>query len=314
MQCLEVWGGNQPVDAGVAMTGLDAWVYCKPYHDADAGGDVYYVSACATGRITRLLVADVSGHGERVGAVGKTLRTMMRRYVNYIDQRSMVRTLNREFTALNNLGCFATAIVCTFFGPTRHLTLCNAGHPPPLLYQAKRRQWLMLERTGTDRNIPWGIDDVCNYDQFDVRLNVGDLVLCHTDSLSEARRPDGELLGMPGLLRIISSLDVTDGSKLTAALLTAIEAEGYRTDDDVTVLLFRPNGASPRLNFIERWRVQGRMAKALFQSLLPGGGPMPWPDLRPANIGGVFFSSLNKTWGPRMMRRQIAEDDDEQRG
>src|SRR5437879_6968338 len=117
MQCMEVWGGNQPVDASVTMAGLDAWVYCKPYQGADGGGDVYYVSACATGRITRLLLADVSGHGEQVNAVGKTLRTMMRRYVNYIDQRSMVRTLNRELTTLSTVGCFATALVCTFFGP-----------------------------------------------------------------------------------------------------------------------------------------------------------------------------------------------------
>src|SRR5687768_18611008 len=57
-------GGNQPADSGVVMAGLDAWVYCRPYHGAAAGGDVYYVSSCATGRITRLLVADVSGHGD----------------------------------------------------------------------------------------------------------------------------------------------------------------------------------------------------------------------------------------------------------
>ena len=63
MQCMEVWGGNQTADSGVIMAGLDAWVYSKPFGGADGGGDVYYVSSCATGRITRLLVADVSGHG-----------------------------------------------------------------------------------------------------------------------------------------------------------------------------------------------------------------------------------------------------------
>ena len=38
MQCMEVWGGNQAVDSGVVMAGLDAWVYCKPYRDAEGGG------------------------------------------------------------------------------------------------------------------------------------------------------------------------------------------------------------------------------------------------------------------------------------
>ena len=64
MQCMEVWGGNQPTDAGVSMAGLDAWVRCQPWHGASGGGDVYYVSSCATGRITRLLVADGYNHFE----------------------------------------------------------------------------------------------------------------------------------------------------------------------------------------------------------------------------------------------------------
>ena len=49
MQCMEVWGGNTQTNNGVSMLGLDAWVYSKPYQSADAGGDVYYVSSCATG-------------------------------------------------------------------------------------------------------------------------------------------------------------------------------------------------------------------------------------------------------------------------
>src|SRR5205809_333204 len=82
MQCMEVWGGNQIVDNGVNMPGLDAWVYSKPYGDAAGGGDVHYVSSCATGRIMRLLVADVSGHGSAVSSVAGQLRALMRRYVN----------------------------------------------------------------------------------------------------------------------------------------------------------------------------------------------------------------------------------------
>src|SRR6187402_1776010 len=63
MQCMEVWGGNQAFDSSLALPGLDAWVYSRPYGQSAIGGDVYYVSSCATGRIMRLLLADVSGHG-----------------------------------------------------------------------------------------------------------------------------------------------------------------------------------------------------------------------------------------------------------
>ena len=138
MQCMEVWGGNELADQGVVMAGLDAWVYCKPYQGEVGGGDVYYVSACATGRITRLLIADVSGHGSAVSETAAQLRALMRQYVNYLDQTQFVRSLNEKFTALTADACFATAVVTTFFAPTNRLILCNAGHPPPLLYRGRQ--------------------------------------------------------------------------------------------------------------------------------------------------------------------------------
>ena len=115
MQCMEVWGGNTATDNGVIMPGLDAWVYSRPYKGDDAGGDIHYVSSCATGRITRILVADVSGHGQQVAKVAVSLRALMRRYVNYIDQMRVVQGLNVEFATLAQAGSFATAVVASYF-------------------------------------------------------------------------------------------------------------------------------------------------------------------------------------------------------
>ena len=48
----------------------------------------YYASSCAAGRITRLLLADVSGHGKSVAAIAADLRLLMRRFINRWDQAS----------------------------------------------------------------------------------------------------------------------------------------------------------------------------------------------------------------------------------
>src|SRR5271169_1819897 len=141
MQCMEVWGGSQLTSRGVEMGGLDAWVYSKPFGEAQRGGDVYYASSCATGRITRLLLADVAGHGNAVAATAADLRTLMRRFVNRLDQTEFVRLLNQQFATLSKEGAFATAIVTTFFAPSRRLSVCNAGHPRPFLYRAAKRHW-----------------------------------------------------------------------------------------------------------------------------------------------------------------------------
>ena len=144
MECMEVWGGSQLTSRRVEFGGLEVWVYSKPHGEAQCGGDVYYASSCATGRISRFLLADVAGHGNSVAATAADLRTLMRRFVNRLDQTEFVKLLNKQFVALSRAEAFATAIVTTFFAPTRRLTVCNAGHPRPLLYQAMHRTWELL--------------------------------------------------------------------------------------------------------------------------------------------------------------------------
>lgn len=114
---MEVWGGSQLANASVQFAGLDAWVYSKPHGEAPRGDDVYYVSSCATGRITRVLLADVAGHGRSVAATAADLRLLMRRFVNCLDQTQLVRSINRQFAGLSRQAVFATAFVTTFFSP-----------------------------------------------------------------------------------------------------------------------------------------------------------------------------------------------------
>jgi len=329
MQCMEVWGGNSSVDSGVVMLGLDAWAYSKPWAGDAAGGDVHYVSSCASGRITRMLVADVSGHGSKVAETAVRLRQLMRRFVNHLDQRRFVAELNSEFAQLSRDGRFATAIVCTFFAPTNHLTISNAGHPPPLRYRARTKQWEIITPQGLETsrrqdlkkskgsataessdgpgpgdgpaNLPLGILDAPRYDALPLRLEVGDVVMCYSDALIECHDRDGRMLGAAGLLEMARGVDAGEPSRFTSTLLKKIEAlaPGNLTGDDVTILLFRPNGLAPRLTLRERLSALRRMAGATRRALKPGGEKVPMPDLSLPNIGGIMFNPLNRLWKGR---------------
>ena len=118
MQCMEVWGGNVRVSKHFEMPGLDVWVSSQPKGDAPAGGDVHYLSSCASGRITRVLLADVSGHGEHAAGTAAGLRDLMRRNINVIRQQRFMTAMNRQFTAVSAEGRFATAVVSSFFAPS----------------------------------------------------------------------------------------------------------------------------------------------------------------------------------------------------
>lgn len=253
MQCMEVWGGNHAVDTGVIMAGLDAWLYSRPHGEGEAGGDIHYVSSCAAGMLTRLLVADVSGHGPAVSEVAGNLRKLMRQYINYTDQSQFVHEIDREFAELKkNPGAFATAVAITFESVGNRFLMCNAGHPPPLRFHKRKRKWMPMIRAADDdsiADIPLGIDSSGCYNQFQTNLEVGDLVLCYTDSLIESRDRNGEMFEVKGLLNILSEIDTRDLSQIIPSLLKKIEQshEGNLKNDDVTVLLFRPNGMLPKI-------------------------------------------------------------------
>jgi sigma-B regulation protein RsbU (phosphoserine phosphatase) len=300
MHCNEVWGGNEAIDTAVAMAGLDAWVYSRPYRGDAAGGDVHYVSSCATGRIARLLVADVSGHGAEVAEVGAALRRLMRRYMNYVDQSRLVEGLNLEFARQAEMGRFATAVVATYWVPTDDLILTNAGHPRPLVYRAARGGWSSLEGSasgdtagdGAVANIPLGIAE-SRYEHIVAHLEAGDLVLIYTDSLLEARGADGRLLGESGLLGLVGRMDATRPEVLIPALLAAIAERcpgGF--SDDVTALLVRPNPQKPRGSVLTSLKAVGLLLKGI--GLGVKGEAIPWPELSHENIGGAMLDRLNR--------------------
>lgn len=306
MQCMEVWGGSQLASRSVVLGGLEAWVYSKPYGEAQRGGDVYYASSCATGRITRLLLADVSGHGTAVAATAADLRTLMRRFVNRLDQGDFVRLLNQQFAELSKDSAFATALVTTFFSPARRMTVCNAGHPRPLLYRAAENEWQLLGHAAPvqharPRNVPLGMFGFAEYENFDVVLEPGDCFLTYSDALIESRDADGEMLGEEGLLRIFRLLGHIEPQKLIDTLLQEI-AERYPENlshDDVTVLVAQANGQEPDYPFHEKAAAAFRFLGTLVRSLLnPRADRAPFPDWNLANLGGAIIPALARRWRP----------------
>ena len=139
---MDLWSGNRSVENEVSTPGLEIFVFSEPYQGESTGGDIHYVSLCVGGVVTRLILADVSGHGSVVAETAVNLRSLMRRFMNAKTQHSLVHDLNREFTRLEQAGRFATAIVATYLSQRKRFTICNAGHPRPLWYRRTSNSWI----------------------------------------------------------------------------------------------------------------------------------------------------------------------------
>lgn len=257
--CMEVWGGHSAFAGAVSLPGNDVTLSCEPYNGDAQGGDIYYLSNCAAGIITRFVLADVAGHGAKVASLAATLRDLMRRHINTADQSRLARALSTAFGKASPDGRFATAILLTYFAPSDHLIVCNAGHPRPLCYRIATGRWQLLDagaegtlasaqaaQTGIS-NLPLGILDPTDYRQFALRLDRGDLVVLYSDALIEAAAPGGAALGETGVLGLARDLDVSRPESLGRDLRLAVLAHTgeMRLPDDQTIIVLHHNAANP---------------------------------------------------------------------
>lgn len=317
MQCMDVFGGNRAQDISVKMPGMTAVIYSRPYGQGrvgadDAGegggGDIHYLSSCATGRITRLVIADVSGHGSTVAGAADALRRLMGRFSNYIDQTRFVEAVNQRFGELraeSGAGgtMFATAVVATYFCPTGELSVCLAGHPVPLVRDGAGGRWRVHAeqrggagsgpRPAGPSNLPLGVLDDTAYLSTTLRLSPADRVLAYTDALIEAKRQDGRQLGYDGLVEAADRAWAGPEDGFIARLLDEI-GRGAEMDDDVTVLLLRPDGGVPRPSLVLGALAGWRIARRAIGSLRRGNLPASFPELKVSSILGSMIDACNR--------------------
>jgi len=248
--CTEVWGGNNVADDFVEVPGLRGWVHSRPLEPSTTGGDVYYFSVCDKGLLSRVVLADVKGHGETVGAIAAMLQRLLRKHMNTVDQSVLMREISDAFGGENDGSIrYATAAVLGYHCKTGELVFANAGHPPALWYRASRKTWDWLhERTpyavATLAGVPLGLIEGTDYEQTAVQLAEGDLLILYTDGITECENEAGVELGYDGLLELVRELPVAPSMATGQALLSAIQLfqGSARSLDDQSVVVLRQTG------------------------------------------------------------------------
>jgi serine phosphatase RsbU (regulator of sigma subunit) len=243
LACAEIRGGNHPVHEVVELPGLRGVLYSSPCAGA-RGGDVHYLSVCGSGLLARVCVADIAGHGETLATVGAEMHAHLRRSVDTIDERRVLKALDRRLTAVS-AHALTTAAMFTYYPPSRRLTVSYAGHPRGWLYRADAREWVRLEAgdatpgAGPLVDLPLATTLAPTFARRKVRVDLGDRILLVTDGVLEACSPEGEEFGAEGVSRVLRQHDgpcEAVGAALLAALLEHVGAETL-THDDVTFFL-----------------------------------------------------------------------------
>jgi sigma-B regulation protein RsbU (phosphoserine phosphatase) len=240
--CSEIWGGTKNEDLDACTSGIVASLYSSAC-DGSQGGDVYYISVCDAGLLTRIAIADVFGHGQRVSQVGQWLYNALQRQMNSGDGNAVLKDLNQQAADYGDQA-MATAAVAGFYRENSVLYFSYAGHPPALVRRKSAPGWQpagLIESNGQPtHNIPLGVTAGTFYDQSDVPLAQGDLALLYTDGLVEAPSPEGEQFGQERLLAALEAAGDADPRGVKRAALDAVRKHtgGQLSHDDVTLIAF----------------------------------------------------------------------------
>jgi len=237
IQCGEIWGGNQSININIMTSGVEASIFSSSC-DGDKGGDLYYISVCNGNLLTRIAIADVTGHGETVSEVSNSLYRTLSENIN-------VENSNRVLTGLNSaavdkgIKAITTAVVAAYYRTTNRLYFSYAGHYPILIRRSGVNGWqsLHLPKNEHAANLPLGISEQLPYDQEEIPMESGDMIFMYTDGVVDARNNNGEMFGECDLFDALNrSLDSTNDVKLVVQEAIKNHVNGYLIHDDVTFI------------------------------------------------------------------------------
>jgi hypothetical protein len=184
---------------------------------AEVGGDFFQVIPLQSGR-TLVVIGDVSGKGLRAAMIVSMIVGMLRTVGGFTEEPAeILAELNRRLCG-RTYGGFATCLVVRVEEQGR-LTLANAGHPPPYL-----NGW-EFPFAGS---MPLGLVETSVYEQTDLDMLAGDVVMLMTDGVAEAQNPQRVLLGFP---RVESLLRQGANARTVAET-----AQHHGQNDDLTVI------------------------------------------------------------------------------
>lgn len=205
------------------------------------GGDYFDFMESADGR-QHCVIADVSGHNMASAMAMVMARSQLRMVVPREASPSRIfgALASGLYEDLVRNELFITAFFLSVVerDPERgtRIRYTNAGHNPPLvLREGGTVEW--LEGGGPMIGFMPNVD----YDEQEVWLRPGDLLVLYTDGVTEATDANGEMLDEDGLAEVVTRLQQRDASTILDGIYRTVEehAEHRVADDDVTVVVIK---------------------------------------------------------------------------
>jgi sigma-B regulation protein RsbU (phosphoserine phosphatase) len=202
-------------------------------------GDLFDCVLRADGRLV-IAVADVSGKGTAAALVMAAARMSVRGAAfrgSANDAATMMTRVSEDlYDDLGNMNRFMTIFLGVINPVLGQIVMANAGHSPVILASGKRPAYL-LEADSP----PIGVLPVFEFENRQIPLASGDILLVATDGFPEAAAPNGELFGYERMLRLVDDMKEQSAEEIADALVSAVDsfADGTEQSDDQALVIVK---------------------------------------------------------------------------
>ncbi len=224
-----------PAIPGISLAGS-----CVPARQV--GGDYYDFLPSGKDNLD-LVIADVSGHNVGAALIMTAARSFIHTFLE-LGARSM-RNPHEIMSALNEFlhedlsraELFITMFYLKYQAGTRRLSYVSAGHNPPLPWRTTPQAFESLDAEGLILGV---LKDV-RFEERQVHLDPGDLLLLYTDGIIEAESPEGAFFGEERLRALLRENLTLPPQQIIDRLLHQVRLFTGRQsfNDDVSLVVLR---------------------------------------------------------------------------
>jgi sigma-B regulation protein RsbU (phosphoserine phosphatase) len=205
----------------------------------EVGGDFFDFIDIGDGKLG-VIIGDVTGKsvsGALVMSASRSVFRMLSEEALTVGE-IMIRA-NRRTKKDITPGMFVALLYAVLDAKARTLSLCSAGQTQPIYLSGETDKASLVETQGD--TFPLGILEKANYEETQLQLKTGDVVVLYTDGIVEAMNAQGDMFGFERLLEVAEKARSMQADALLEEIINGVNAfvGGTAQHDDITVIVLR---------------------------------------------------------------------------
>ncbi|SET79505.1 sigma-B regulation protein RsbU (phosphoserine phosphatase) [Oceanobacillus limi] len=214
---------------------LDIGVISVPAHQMN--GDYHHLVTGKDGTIG-IAVADVIGKGIPAALCMSMIKYSLESFSEQsANPKLILENLNRVVERNVETGMFITMFYAQYNPSTSILHYASAGHEPGYYFNAEKNNFEEINAKG----LVLGVSSDTKYEQYELTLNKGDMVVLLTDGVTECRN-NGKFIESEEVIEVIKNYAHLPAQEAVNQVYKYFERlQEFQLKDDFTLIMMKKN-------------------------------------------------------------------------